>query len=308
MLPLSKELVEKVYFKVKEKYESLGKDKMSRFYHIDGVYKMASQLALIYEVDIYKAQICALLHDYYKYEDYKIMSSFLSEDEIKECEECKVLYHSYASSKQLKILFNINDKEMENAIKYHVFGHPNMTRLEKIILISDYTEENRKYEDCIKVRKILFEKGINQAIYESTLATINHLKNNNIEPHKLQLEVLNEYERKLKMQKIEVVNEALKKVNATNVLCYDTNEKSPFFSNVIVASVDSVRQLNASLEYIKEKLSEAGYQIKNTTGANSEWVIVDACDLLVHVFYKEERDRFQIDKLYLDSPVINLSE
>lgn len=305
--PLSDDLVKHVYETVEAKYKNLGEKKYKRFTHIKGVYNMALFLAKKYHVDLHKVAICALLHDYYKYEDEETMASFLSEEEIKECKECRALYHAYASSKQLKLLFGIDDKEMENAIKYHVFGHPNMTKLEEIIVIADYTEENREYLDCIKCREILLSGHFNEAIYYSTLKTIEQLKRTKRNPHPMQLEVLYEYERKIQMDKVKVVLEALQKVNASEIVCYNTDEKSPFFNHVLVASVDSVRQLNASLDYIKEKLAEAGFMVKNTTGANSEWVIVDACDLLVHVFFKEERERFQIDKLYMDSPVVDLS-
>lgn len=298
------ELVEKAYEAVVKKYGSDLNNK--RLKHILGVAKLAKELAIRYNIDPSKAQICALMHDYYKYESYEEMASFLTPEEEKECENCKVLYHSYASSKALTSVLGIYDEEMISAVKYHVFGHPNMTKLEEIILIADYTEENREYEACKKCRKILLSGAFNTAIYESTKLTIEFLLRDNKKPHPMQYEVLNEYERKINMDKINIVIEALKKVNATDVICYDTDEKSPFFSNVIVASVDSVRQLNASLEYIKDMVSEAGFTIKSTGGANTEWVIVDICDVLVHVFYKEERQRFQIDKLYLDCKVVNI--
>ena len=43
--------------------------------------------------------------------------------------------------------------EIYNAIKYHVFGRPKMSLLEAIIMIADYTEENREYDTCIECRK-----------------------------------------------------------------------------------------------------------------------------------------------------------
>lgn len=55
----------------------------------------------------------------------------------------------------------------------------------------------------------------------------------------------------------------------------------------MIASVDSVRQLNAALEYLKDGFGEAGYPIKGFSGANTEWVLLDGCDILVHVFIKK---------------------
>lgn len=190
--------VKEIYHACKNKYMSLDEKYHSRFTHIEGVCQMATLLAKKYKVDVKKAQIAAILHDYFKYESISEMKSMLdTKEEIKECEECPVLFHSYASSKALSKIFKINDNEIESAIKYHVFGHPNMTKLEEIILISDYTEFNRKYDDCIKTRSVLLDGKFDEAIYMSTIQTINHLIKNNQNPHPMQYEVLKEYERKI---------------------------------------------------------------------------------------------------------------
>ena len=110
------------------------------------------------------------------------------------------------------------------------------------------------------------------------------------------------------MTKLEVIVEALSKVNATDIVCYDTNTSSPFFSFVVCASVDSVRQLNSVATHIKEGCALANIPLKSTSGLDTEWVIVDGCDFLVHVFSKEERNRFAIDKLYIENELIDLSK
>lgn len=308
VLQLFDDEVLNIYNTVKAKYEAMGPDKYKRFIHIKGVCQMASYLANEYHVNLKDAQIAALLHDYYKYETPEEMSKVLSKEEIEECTLCPVLFHAYSSSKVLKKLFNIDNKEIETAIKYHVFGHPKMSMLDKIILISDYTEINRTYKDCQEVRKILLGGHLDLAILVSTRNIINLLLKENKKPHPMQYEVLNEYERIIKMDKIEVVLKALSKVNANTIKAYDTNEKSPFFASVVIASVDSVRQLNAALEYLKDGFGEAGYPIKGFSGANTEWVLLDGCDILVHVFYKEERDRFDLDKMFMDCNQIDLSK
>lgn len=308
VLPLYDDDVVKIYEAVKAKYEAMGREKYKRFIHIEGVCQMASFLAQEYNVSLRQAQIAALLHDYYKYESAEEMGSLLTKEENAECQACPVLYHAYSSSKVLKKHFNIEDKEIETAIKYHVFGHPHMSMLDKIILISDYTEINRSYKDCLEVRKILLAGHLDLAILVSTRNIINLLIKENKKPHPMQYEVLNEYERIIKMDKIEVVLKALSKVNANTIKAYDTNEKSPFFASVVIASVDSVRQLNAALEYLKDGFTEAGYPVKGYSGANTEWVLLDGCDILVHVFYKEERERFDLDKMYMDCSQIDLAK
>ena len=68
--------------------------------------------------------------------------------------------------------------------------------LEEIVFVSDFTEEGRTYEDCIKCREILLNKGIDEAIIYSYEATMNHIDGSN--PHPLQIEVLKSYKEKIK--------------------------------------------------------------------------------------------------------------
>ncbi|MCR5786768.1 MAG: bis(5'-nucleosyl)-tetraphosphatase (symmetrical) YqeK [Acholeplasmatales bacterium] len=183
---------------VENKYKTKYPDKMDRYNHILGVAKMAKYLSNIYNIDSSRAEICGLVHDYYKYESEDEMKKLINPKDAQECAKYPVLYHSYASAESLENVFGIIDPEMKSAIRNHVFGHTNMTRLEEIVLISDYTEENRKYDDCIKVRNVLLSGDLNQAIYDSTKYVINFLNKKNIVPHPMQYEVLNEYERKIK--------------------------------------------------------------------------------------------------------------
>ena len=178
---------------VNEKYKD---EHQNRLKHIYGVAKMAKYLANIYGVDEVKAQIAAYMHDYIKYESEEEMLKLINKEDVLECMNCKVLLHSYASANMYLKLVG-DDIDIYNAIRNHVFGRTNMSKLEEIILISDYTEENRMYENCIKCREILLEGKLNEAIYFSTKCMIEHIKSENLDPHPLQVKVLEEYERKL---------------------------------------------------------------------------------------------------------------
>ncbi len=195
-MPLSEAKVSEVYNLVKNKYERNGH--LNRFIHIVGVFNMASYLAKKYNVNIFKAQLAALIHDYFKYESIEEMKEYLKDSKlIEECEECPVLFHAYSSAKAVKDIFNIEDDEIYYAVKYHVFGRLKMTKLEEIILISDYTEENRTYESCVKARKILLDNKLNEAIYLSTKDTIDFVTKKGEKPHPIQLKILKQYKEKI---------------------------------------------------------------------------------------------------------------
>lgn len=164
-----------------------------RYKHTLGVVKMAKILAKKYNVSKYNTTIAALLHDYCKYDNYKQIEKKLSEEDCIECQKYRVLYHSYGAA---NFYFQLGGKNLDiyNAIRNHVFGRLNMTRLEEIILISDYTEFNRTYKSCIECREILLKGNLNLAIFESTKFVIDYLLKDNVTPHHLQYEILNYYE------------------------------------------------------------------------------------------------------------------
>ena len=139
MLQLFDDEVLNIYNTVKAKYEAMGPDKYKRFIHIEGVCQMASYLANEYHVNLKDAQIAALLHDYYKYETPEEMSKVLSKEEIEECTLCPVLFHAYSSSKVLKKLFNIDNKE--KSLKYLNIIREEANR--SLNIITDFLEFNK---------------------------------------------------------------------------------------------------------------------------------------------------------------------
>lgn len=176
---------------VRKKFKT--KEYMDRYHHITGVVKMAKHLAKLYGVDKRKAEIAALLHDFCKYDSLEQQRGLITEQDITECEKYPVLYHSYASAEYYRKYVG-NDEDIYLAIRNHVFGRLSMSHLEEIILISDYTEKNRKYANCVACREILLSGKFYKAIYESTKFTIAFIEKKGLGPHPLQLEVLKYYE------------------------------------------------------------------------------------------------------------------
>lgn len=173
-------------------HEHFKNKNMHRYKHITGVVQMAQRLAQVYDVDETKAMIAAYMHDYCKYDSKDYVQKLLTKEEIDECDKFPFLYHAYASAYVYKNHFG-EDVDVFNAIYNHVFGRPNMSILEKIIMISDYTEIGREHDSCIACRKILLEDGIDAAILYSLEKTIDFVKQNGEEPHPRQMMVYKEY-------------------------------------------------------------------------------------------------------------------
>ena len=293
-IEIAKDLLDKKY---------KNSPKKDRYLHILGVAKKAKELALIYGIDENKAYLAGLMHDYYKYEDKSEMALLLSKEEIEECEKCEVLYHSYSSARAYLNLVG-DDLDVYNAIKNHVFGRLNMSKLEEIILISDYTEENRKYPSCIYCRNLVDKGLFYSAIYESTRLTMGFLKQKGVTPHPLQEEVLKFYKEKMMMELLNIVKEAVDKVKASDVVIYDMQNNSPFYDYMLIGSVTSLRQASAVSGYVEELLKDTPFKIRSIEGEGTEWVLIDCYDVVLQIFTKEERARIALDKIYMDYPKI----
>ena len=67
----------------------------------------------------------------------------------------------------------------------------------------------------------------------------------------------------------------------------------------------SETQVKTLATEIKEKAEELGITIKRMEGLNtSRWVLIDLGDIVVHVFHREEREYYHLERLWSDAKVV----
>lgn len=169
---------------------------MKRYVHTMGVVDEAIKLATLYGQDIEKAKIAALLHDCAK--DYP------DNMKIRLCKEFHVdidnimktqidLVHSFLGAKIAKREYNVNDKDILEAIRYHTTGKKDMTMLDKIIFIADYIEPSRKqFEELDEIRQLAYT-DIDKAVKLGLESTIKYIQEKGELLHPLTLEALEDY-------------------------------------------------------------------------------------------------------------------
>jgi ribosome-associated protein len=111
------------------------------------------------------------------------------------------------------------------------------------------------------------------------------------------------------MTKIEIVIKALEDINAFDVIAFDTKGKSPFFDHFVIASVTSDRQLQAAINHISEDFRENSHKSPKVEGKNSKsWVLIDCGDVIVNVFTREERDFYNMEKMWVGTEQLDLDK
>lgn len=131
-----------------------------RFVHTIGVAETAKSLAEKWGADSDSAFLAGLVHDCAKEipADDAILHLTKYGYRVDEIErQAPALLHAPLGSFMAKEVFGIDDKAVIDAIMYHTTGRPQMSILEKIIYVADFTEPARTYPEAEKIRRLSYE-------------------------------------------------------------------------------------------------------------------------------------------------------
>ncbi|SHJ89686.1 bis(5'-nucleosyl)-tetraphosphatase (symmetrical) YqeK [Hespellia stercorisuis] len=153
--------------------------KKDRYEHTLGVMYTAASLAMLYEVDLNKALLAGLLHDCGKYAPNKDQVRIAQEYgiELTDAERAiPALIHAKLGAYLAEHKYGVEDREILNAIVCHTTGRANMTKLERILYISDYIEPGRDRDSRLPaIRKMAFT-NLDRAVAMVSEATLDFLK------------------------------------------------------------------------------------------------------------------------------------
>jgi len=98
---------------------------------------------------------------------------------------------------------------------------------------------------------------------------------------------------------LKIVMAQLEDAKAEDIIAIDLDGKTAIADNMIVASGRSNRHVGAIADQLVEKLKEAGHRHIRVEGMDQcDWVLVDAVDVVVHLFRPEVRSFYNLEKLW----------
>lgn len=131
----------------------------SRYKHSLGVVNTALKLAEKHGIDLYKAEISALFHDFAKEfkDEYSLnlLKEMKNEDQF--FKNNPSVAHGITGAYILKRDYYLEDEEILSAIRKHTFGSAEMSDLDRLIFVADAIEPSRDYPGVVKYRKIAKE-------------------------------------------------------------------------------------------------------------------------------------------------------
>lgn len=106
---------------------------------------------------------------------------------------------------------------------------------------------------------------------------------------------------------VKVAYNALDEKKALDIKIIDIGEVSPIADYFVIASAANENQIEAMQHEVDEKLHLAGAELKSIEGhRNSTWILMDYGDLVVHLFTQEDREFYDLDKVWKDGKEITL--
>lgn len=96
---------------------------------------------------------------------------------------------------------------------------------------------------------------------------------------------------------------------AEDIVILDVGKLLVITDYFVICNGKNERQVKTIVEKIEEELKKKGVRSIGIEGKReARWVLVDYGDAVIHVFNQEERDFYQIERLWKDAPILEWEE
>lgn len=103
--------------------------------------------------------------------------------------------------------------------------------------------------------------------------------------------------------------QALEDKKAEDIKVIDISEVSVLADYFIIASGTNRSQIQALTDNVEEMLGKAGMAVKQIEGYDSaNWILMDFGDIIVHIFDKENRLFYDLERIWRDGKSVDLGE
>ena len=97
---------------------------------------------------------------------------------------------------------------------------------------------------------------------------------------------------------LKIVVDTLDEGKAEDLVVIDLQGKSLIANQMVVASGTSQRHVASLAEKVQEKLKAAGYVSMSEGEEKADWILIDAFDVIVHIFKPEVREFYNLEKMW----------
>lgn len=106
-----------------------------------------------------------------------------------------------------------------------------------------------------------------------------------------------------------LVIKALEDKKAEDIKAIDISNVSVIADFFIIASGNNRNQVQALADNVDETCGRAGYPVKQVEGYDSaNWILMDFSDVIVHIFSKEDRLFYDLERIWRDGKIIDIDQ
>lgn len=108
---------------------------------------------------------------------------------------------------------------------------------------------------------------------------------------------------------ITTILKAADEKKAFDIKLLDIKKLTTITDYFLICSGNSERQVKAIAKGIEEKMYKLGYILKNKEGHNvGRWILLDFGGIVAHIFYKEDREFYNLERLWVDAEDIDVDK
>jgi ribosome-associated protein len=111
-------------------------------------------------------------------------------------------------------------------------------------------------------------------------------------------------------QVLETIVKALDSKRAEDIQVIGIGDLTILGDYFVIANGTSTTHTRTLADEVEYKLSEMGLEPlhREGRGNGSNWIVLDYGDVIVHVFYKETRDFYQLERMWADGVQVDISD
>ena len=111
------------------------------------------------------------------------------------------------------------------------------------------------------------------------------------------------------LELVKKVVEALEDKKAEDITVIDIHGISSIADYFVIANGSNSNQLAAMQDAVDEAMYTNGVHSKQIEGnSNSTWILMDYQDIIVHLFSKEDRLFYDLERIWKDGKIIDIKE
>ena len=108
---------------------------------------------------------------------------------------------------------------------------------------------------------------------------------------------------------LQVTHKAIDDKRGEDIVVLNMQGISLLADYFVIAEGGSERQVQAIAREVKEKAEEAGYTVRKMEGFDTaRWILVDMGDVVAHIFHKDERGYYNLERLWGDAPTLDVPQ